>query len=79
MTLKELTQAELVEDFKQYVTVVVTTVVKESESRLRSEIRELRQDVESGFAAIGDTFENHQKQLDKHDNVIKRLQAMAAR
>ena len=90
MAQKRLSQAELIEDFKQYVAVTVTNVVtgavQESETRIKSvlksefriEIGKLRSDMNDGFAGIADILENHQGQLDKHERAIKKLQTKVA-
>lgn len=70
MTRKRLSQAELIDDFKQYVAVVVAntvgSAVQESENSIRNELR-------NGFDGIAEIFENHQHQLDRHDRDIKKL------
>ncbi len=89
MTRKRLTQAELIDDFKQYVAITVTNTVTDivtdavhgSEMRIKKELRaetaELRTEVREGFASIAEIFDFHQKQLNGHDRAIKRLQAKA--
>jgi hypothetical protein len=74
---KRLTQAELIEDFKQYVSQFVTatlaTALIDSETRIRSEIQDLRQEMNDGFAGITDIVEMHQTQLDRHETDIQKL------
>ena len=79
---KELTQAELIEDFKQYVVLTVHNVVQESEERvmtkLGAQIDHLRSDISDGFQAIAKIFDQHQSQLDSHDKSIRTLESLAA-
>jgi len=74
---KELTQAEMIDDFKQFVGASISASEKNVTEKLTRElggrIDRLRSEMHDGFAGIADIFENHQSQLDEHNRDIKLL------
>lgn len=80
-----MTNEDLLTDLKQFI----TATVGQSEERLRDElggeIAKFREEVQEGFAAVGEAVERihtandtHKTQLDDHGHRIQRLERRAA-